>query len=404
VASRKSEIQALVDSAKEALQSAGRLGSPPPKEVEPLFSAEVKERLKTLREGLAALERNAPEMPSAMGVKDGTPADLAIHVRGDPQTLGSVVPRRFPKALAGGSQPLLDGSRSGRLELARWLVGRENPLTARVLVNRVWRWHFGRGLVATVDDFGTRGARPEHPELLDWLARRLIESGWSLKSLHRSILLSQTYAMGSEGDPRALERDPENKLLSRQSPRRLEAEAIRDALLFAGGILDFSMGGSLLQVKNRGYLFDHTSLDATRYEIRRRSLYLPVIRNHLYDVFQLFDSTDAAVLCGDRPTTTVPGQALFFLNGDLVLAAAEALCERLLREAGSGDGARLGRLYLLAYGRPARPSETRRDLDFLERTREALAAGEPDPRQRARRAWILLAQALLSANEFVYLR
>jgi hypothetical protein len=404
VASRKSEIQALVDSAKEALQSAGRLGSPPPKEVEPLFSSEVKERLKTLREGLAALERDAPEMPSAMGVKDGTPADLAIHVRGDPQTLGSVVPRRFPRALAGARQPPIDGSRSGRLELARWLVGRENPLTARVLVNRVWRWHFGRGLVATVDDFGTRGARPEHPELLDWLACRLVESGWSLKSLHRIVLLSQTYAMGSDGDPRALERDPDNVLLSRNRPRRLEAEAIRDAMLFAGGTLDFTMGGSLLQVKNRGYLFDHTSLDGTRYEVRRRSLYLPVIRNHLYDFFQIFDSTDAAVLCGDRPTTTVPSQALLFLNGDLALAAAEALAERLLREAGPGDGARLDQLYLRAYGRPARASETRRDLDFLERFRGALAGEEPDPRKRLLRAWALLAQAILSANEFVYLQ
>src|SRR5439155_6177717 len=187
---------------------------------------------------------------------------------------------------------------------------------------------------------GALGEPSSHPELLDWLAHRFVDSGWSIKAMHRLILLSNTYQMSSTHDAGAAERDPENRLLWRAPRRRLEAEALRDALLAVSGLLDRTPGGSLLHVKNRDYFFDHTSKDTTKYDSRRRSLYLPVVRNHLYDVFQLFDCTDATVLSGDRATTTVAPQALFLLNSDLVWQASESLAAKLLA-APSDDALRI---------------------------------------------------------------
>ncbi len=258
--------------------------------------------------------------------------------------------RRRPSAAA----------QSGRLELARWLIEADHPLTSRVMVNRIWRWHFGQGLVPTPDNFGALGKRPDNPPLLDWLARRFVEGGWSIKAMHRLIMLSSAYQMSSDANPRAAEVDPENRWLWRMNLRRLEAEAIRDALLAVGGTLDPIMGGSLLTVKNRAYFFDHTSRDATAYDSRRRSVYLPVVRNHLYDMFELFDGTDASVTNGDRATTTVAPQALFMMNGDLVVQAARDLAARLLARAAVDDNGRIALLYETGLGRLPSPAESER--------------------------------------------
>jgi hypothetical protein len=279
----------------------------------------------------------------------------------------------------------------------------DHPLTARVMVNRIWRWHFGRGIVPTPDNFGALGGRPTHPPLLDWLARRFVEHGWSVKAMHRIIMLSSTYRMASAFDPAAAEIDPENRLLWRFSPRRLEAEAIRDALLAVGGILDPTMGGSLLRVGNRAYFFDHTSRDGTSYDTRRRSLYLPIVRNHLYDGFDLFDYADAGVTNGDRATTTVAPQALFLMNGELAERSARALASDLLGVEGDDDPGRIRRLYLRAYGRPPRPAELARAGAFLDRFAAGLEPSEPAARERVARAWQALCQAILASNEFVYL-
>jgi Protein of unknown function (DUF1553)/Protein of unknown function (DUF1549)/Planctomycete cytochrome C len=361
------------------------------------------DELKRLREELARLKKEAPEAPSAMGVTEGTVTDVKIHIRGSHLNLGKLAPRHVPGVLSGPNDPKFDSKGSGRLQLAQWLVRSENPLTARVMVNRVWRWHFGRGLVGSTDNFGRLGERPSNPALLDWLAIRFVEGKWSLKSLHRLIMLSSTYQMSSTHDPHASEIDPDNRLLWRQSIRRLESEEIRDSLLAVSGLLDRTPGGSLLHVKNRAFLFDHTSIDKTRYDSLRRAVYLPVIRNHLYDVFQLFDSTDATVPSGNRATTTVAPQALFMMNSELVSKASESLASRLLSISGD-DAARVQALYLRAYAREPDTAETVRALRLVAKVEAALADKEADAGKRRLKAWGLLAQVVLAANEFVYVR
>jgi hypothetical protein len=254
--------------------------------------------------------------------------------------------------------------------------------------------------VPTTDNFGALGERPVNPPLLDWLARRIVAEGWSIKAMHRLIMLSSTYQMGAAYDPGAARVDPENRLRWRFSPRRLEAEPIRDALLAVSGTLDTAMGGSLLRVKNREYFFDHTSRDGTDYSTRRRSVYLPIVRNHMYDLFDLFDYSDSGVPNGSRATTTVAPQALFLMNSELVAEAARDLGDLLARCAGD-DAVRTHRLYIRAYGRPPRPVELARAGTFLDRYARQLEAEEPDARERGRRAWQALCQAILVSNEFV---
>ena len=353
-----------------------------------------------LRAEVAALEASAPELPSAMGVAEGTPTDLPVLRRGNPLAPGPVAPRRFPAALGGDRQPPLPRDRSGRLELAEWLTDPRHPLTARVAVNRVWRWHFGKGLVRSADNFGLTGDGPTHPELLDWLAAEFVDNGWSLKALHRRVMLSATYQRGAALDPTAAASDPDNRLLWRMSPRRLEVEAVRDALLAVGGLLDRTAGGpALTHVPNRGYLFDHTSKDKTSYASDRRSVYLPVVRNHPYDVFQLFDAPDPAVPTGDRVTTTVPTQALFFLNSDLAARAADALAGRVLGRADLDDPGRVRLLFALAYGRPPTAAEVARVTAGVAGLEAEFAADGG----RRRKAWAAACQAVLAGNEFIHL-
>jgi cytochrome c553 len=359
------------------------------KEIADLEKKGTEEAKKALKADLKKLQEAAPVMPSAMGASEGVIADAAIHVRGSHLTLGDTVPRRFPRVLAPDAAAL---SGSGRLAFARWLTSPGHPLTARVMVNRVWRWHFGRGLVPTVDNFGFQGQPPTHPELLDWLAVTFVRDGFSLKALHRRIMTSEVYQRSGGADLRALELDPENRLHWRRDVRRLEAEAIRDSMLAVSGTLDRTFGGSLLTVKNREFLFDHTSKDRSTYDVRRRSIYLPVIRNHLYDLFQLFDSTDATVLSGDRATSTVSPQALFLMNSDWVASLSAAMAARLIKAEPSRE-ARLSRLFREAYGRTPSEEESRRMLRFVE-----------DGRTPEAEAWQSLCQAILSSSEFIYVR
>jgi hypothetical protein len=272
------------------------------------------------------------------------------------------------------------------------------------MVNRIWRWHFGRGLVLTPDNFGTLGDRPVHHELLDWLARRFVEGGWSIKAMHRRILLSSTYRMSDRDDPDASRVDPEGRYQWRWRGRRLEAEEVRDALLAVSGTLDPTMGGSLLHVKNRDYFFDHTSKDGTRYDSRRRSVYLPVVRNNTYDIFQLFDFPDASVTSGDRSTTTVAPQALFLINSDQVIALTRTMAEGLIGGPDRDDTGRIRRLYETAFGRPPTDAETGRASAFLAKV-EAEAGDEGTKGEDRRlKAWQALCQVLVSSNEFFYVR
>ena len=369
-----------------------------PENREAQYPAGTREKLKKLRDTLAALQKEGPNLPAAMGVTEDKVVDVAVHLRGDPLTLGDIVQRRMPEVLAGPSLPLFTDQASGRQQLAEWLVDRRNPLTARVIVNRIWRWHFGRGLVTSTDNFGLLGETPSHPKLLDWLARRFIEDGWSIKALHRRILLSSTWQQASSVSHEAQRLDPENRLYSRAAIRRLEAEAVRDALLSVSGMLDETMGGTLLTLRNRAYFFDHTSIDKTTYDSPRRSIYLPMVRNNVYDVFQLLDFPDPAVSTGDRSETVVASQALLMLNSELVMNSAAQLAARLPDESHHDDD-RLRRLYLLAFGRPATQAERNADLRLLQKL-----TSDVDSRELRQKAWATLCHITLAANEFLYLR
>jgi len=345
-----------------------------------------------------------PPMGSAMSVTDGEIQDVRVHIRGSHLSLGESVSRLFPRILAGRDQTAIDSSASGRLQLAQWLTDVEDgagPLVARVIVNRIWQGHFGRGLVATPDNFGKLGEVPSHPKLLDWLAGSLVESGWSIKALHRLILLSSTYRMSTRYDSEAAHVDPQNLLYWRMNRRRLEAEAIRDALLFVGGQLDLQMGGSLLGLKNREYVTDANTFEhRVKYDNNRRAVYQPVIRNKLYDLFQVFDFPNPSLVNGRRSSTTVAPQALLLLNSPLAGQCAGGMAERLeVLDADDTERVRLG--YEIAFSRPPTDEELHGALEYLARYTEGLGSTQEDADRRLD-AWQSLCQALLICNDFFY--
>jgi len=344
--------------------------------------------LKRLRDALAAVEKARPAVPETMAVEDDKGQDLRVHLRGNHTTLGAVAPRRLPRVLAGEATLALDEKRSGRLEFARWLTRPDHPLTARVMANRVWAGHFGRGLVGTPDNFGRLGERPSHPELLDWLAGEFVRSGWSVKHLHRLVVTSATYRQATPAGERAKLIDPENRLLSHFSRRRLDAEEVRDGLLAVSGRLDRTMGGTLLQATPRQYVTSTANKNYEGYAVPRRSVYLPVIRSAVFDVLQTLDFPDPSVPLGQRTATTIPTQALLMLNSRLADQAAEALAKAVVATPGT-DADRVREAYHRVYGRPPTTAETERVLAFLK------AADGPQ-------AWRGLCRVLLASNEFVF--
>ncbi len=402
VAAKQTEIDALIQAANEDLKSRLAEDKKLPDHPESEYPDEQKSQLATLRSELTTLQAAVPEVPTAMSVVDEvTPVDLPVHLRGSHLTLGAKVPRGVPEVLVSTSNRVeIGGGASGRLELAQWLVAEEHPLTWRVMTNRIWNWHFGQGLVGSTDNFGKLGESPVNLPLLDWLAQNFASRGGSIKGLHREILTSATYRLGSHSSEANLQRDPENRHLWRAQLRRLDAESIRDSLLLVSGGLDRRMGGSLLHVGNREFLFDHTSKDETNYSSNRRALYLPVIRNHLYDQFALFDYSNASVVQSQRAETTVPSQALFMLNSDLVMEVSRSVVERLEHQA--VDFEERGRLlHLWVLGREPTAQEQRLMISLIDPSTQD---GSTEDAGAQRRAWQLYAQALLSSNEFLYLR
>lgn len=370
---------------------------------EEAYPDEVRKQLAALRQEIAALADQAPELPTAMAVQDATPESLRIHVRGSHLILGQKVPRGVPVILQ-QSEPLnISDGESGRLQLAQWLAHADNPLTARVAVNRVWRWHFGTGLVPSTDNFGKLGVAPTHPQLLDWLAQRFVAEGWSLKSLHRQIMLSETYQRSSlaSADNGAI--DPENQWYWRGNVQRLSAEALRDSLLQVSGQLDPTQGESMLSIDKWKLVFDHTSKDDTNYDTQRRSIYLPVIRNNLYDEFALFDFATADTTQGDRTTSTVAPQALFTLNSPLFLDAAENLAKRLHEQQPNDDRARIELLYQLTLSRSPQDHEVTRLLTTIDQLELALRE-QTDHNQAKLQAWAAACQCVLASNEFMYVQ
>jgi hypothetical protein len=399
------DVKELPDRAEESLRillydPKGPFALPPKPDL--YYAAETTAELTRQRAEIASLEKSFTPLPDAMGVTDGKVENLRVHLRGNHLTLGNEMSRRFPRIIAGESQSPLDDQQSGRLHLAEWLTQPENPLPARVMVNRIWRWHFGEALVRSTDNFGRLGDRPANPQLLDWLAARFVENGWSMKSLHRLIMLSATYQMSTAYNESAAAIDPENRLHWRMNRRRLEAEAIRDAILAASGQLDPTLGGSLLDTANRAYVKGYPNSVYDKYDFNRRSIYLPVLRSMLYDVFQAFDFADPSTPNGERATTTVAPQALFMMNSMLVGDQTRHLATSLLADGSLDDSARISAAYERTVGRSATAQETTRAFDFLRRYEAALELQKINSDERRIRSWQAFCRTILASNEFIF--
>ncbi len=373
-----------------------------PKDVESSYAADVREQLAARRAEKKTLDDSLPAFPQVMAVSEGEPQDVEIHIRGSHRSLGQKVPRQFLRLFAGEHQPPIDNQRSGRLELANWLASAKHPLTARVMVNRIWQGHFGEGLVRSPDNFGRLGERPTHPALLDWLTVRFLEEGWSIKTLHRMIMLSSTYQMSTAFDAQAMQQDPENRLLWRMNRRRLEAEAIRDSVLAVSGALELEMGGSMLPTANRKYVTSTANVDPVAYETNRRSVYMPIVRSALYDVFRAFDFADPSVLSGKRINTTVAPQALFMMNGKVVNDQMRAWSKHLLAEAELTDPQRIEKAYQRALSRAASEQEIKQSLAYIGQYASAVEAKGKPAEEGRQRAWESFCRVLIASNEFMY--
>jgi hypothetical protein len=389
-------------------------------------------QLSKVNNELLAIQKTAPVPIMVLSAEDGAkypevkadgkPRNLFVQLRGNYLTPGEESPPIFPRILAGEEQKPFSAvsgeqlkpepnqtrygrarNASGRLELANWIADPKHPLTARVMVNRIWQHHFGEGIVRSPDNFGKLGERPTHPELLDWLAQRFIENGWSIKKLHKQILLSATYQQSTHHSSFITHHsaDSDNKLLWRMNRVRLEAEPIRDSLFAVTGHLDLKMGGTLLNNGNFTYVNNENSTNTARYDNHRRSVYLPVVRNTVFDFFQVFDFAEPHVPNGKRAGTVIAPQALYLMNSPLVKSQALNSAGSLLQEAGD-DAQHVRFAYLRAYGRPATAEEVAQAIDYVGRYELALAATEKDAAKRRVKAWQSFCQVLFAGSEFVY--
>ena len=340
-----------------------------------------------------------PAYPVAYGVAEGTPANARLQQRGEPHRLGDEIPRRNLEVL--GGDLVAKGTGSGRLDLANWITRPTNPLTARVFVNRVWQWHFGQGIVATPSDFGSRGEPPTHPELLDWLAAKFIESGWSVKSLHRLIMNSTTYQLASIDNEANLAVDPGNRFHWRYSRRPLDAESIRDAILAVSGVLDrvIPQAHPFPPVDTWGFTI-HNPFHAV-YDSNHRSVYLMVQRNRRHPYLALFDAADPNQSVARRQPTTTPTQALFLMNSPFIHEQAKNFAKRIAAVSGD-DRAKTLWAFETAHGQIPEAAVVRDAVAFVTAYREKLAKGRNPKSDQDIAAWSALARVLLTSNEFLF--
>lgn len=336
-----------------------------------------------------------PGIEFVFGVSEGQAHDARLHRRGNRRTPGPIVPRRFPVVLTGPKSVEISLG-SGRLELASWLTRPEHPLTARVIVNRIWKQHFGRGLVSTADNFGRQGEAPSHPGLLDWLADRFVRDGWSLKTLHRHIMQSSTYALDSHGrSSDHIKADPENVYLWRFARRRLDAEEIRDSMLAVSGRLDRTQGGPHPFKPWHAVRYSLNRPFHDEFPTNRRSVYLMTQRLFRDSFLGLFDGPDTNSSTSDRNSASIPSQALYLMNSPFVKQQAEALARRLANEA-DDEQQQITRLYRLTLGRVPEDDERELSTTFLSLYRDAAGAKNDDDGLAA------LCRTMLTSNEFFF--
>jgi hypothetical protein len=358
------------------------------------------------REQLAALQRQrsvahrrgySGNVPAAYAVSEGSPHDVAVQVAGDPMQPGKVVPRGAIACLAPAPLPIPPDA-SGRLQLAEWITRPDHPLTARVIVNRLWQHHFGRGIVATASNFGTSGARPTHPELLDYLAGQLVAKGWRLKPIQRLMLTSRAWRLSSQIDERALARDPGNEQLARQHRRRLDAEALRDAWLAVSGRLDLQRPGPhpFPPLEQWGWSQHHPFKE--QYASNHRSVYLMTQRLQRHPFLALFDGPDANTSTDVRTSATVPTQALYLLNSPELAELAGAFAERLEADRPT-DPERLSWAWELCCARPATAAEVEHGRQYLAQAQARLG----DAPEARRLGWRSYCRTLLVSNAFLYI-
>jgi len=395
---KKSQNRPALDDLKKLESELARKKTDPaakPEEVDRLTKELA--RLKALPEVSSAemtrLENvlNSPHPDRLMTIRESkTPANAHIHVRGETQNLGAEIPRGVLTAVRLPGPKIVKGS--GRLELAQWLTQPGHPLTARVMVNRVWSHLFGAGLVRSPDNFGIRGESPSHPELLDYLAAKFVSDGWSVKKLVREIVRSRAYGMNAAADTAALKLDPENRLLWRQNRRRLEAESIRDSMLFLSGALDETMGGSTMTYQGRLFI-PESSRPLKVDPSLRRTLYVPVYRGALQlDILNVFNFAEPGMVTGRRASTQVPTQALFLMNSPFVMEQAEKIVQNI---GGASPDQIVRALYIHILCREPDFTEQKRARDFV-------FAQHAESSSETQAAWMQLCQALLAGNEFLF--
>ena len=342
-----------------------------------------------------------PPYQFVFSVREGNIADSRIHLRGNPETLGSLVPRHFLSTITPADETNIEHG-SGRLQLANWLIQENHPLTARVLVNRIWAQHFGRGIVESLDNFGRQGKRPTHPELLDWLAQTFIDDGWSLKKLHRRIMLTETYQLSSlDSDESQQTQDPDNVWLWRYSRQRLDAESIRDSILFISGQLNLTQPGAHPLDPWYKTRYNLNNPFHKEYDHNHRSVYLITQRIFRHSLLGLFDSPDTNSSTAGRNTTTVPAQALFLMNSDFINNQSQALAIRM-QKALQNEDRRINWLFQQLYSREVSPEELNEVKQFLQTYRKSpettnIATDLASPEYQA------LCRVLLTSNEFFFI-
>lgn len=357
---------------------------------------ELSKKLAELVQNKNALLAKAPKQETAYAVTEGNVGNAKLHLRGDPDKLGPEVPRRWLQVL-GGEQVPADGG-SGRVQLAKWLSDPANPLTARVMANRIWQHHFGKGLVPSSSDFGSRGIKPTHPELVDYLAHEFIASGWSMKAMHRTIMLSATYQRSSVGHNAALEKDPSNEFYWRFDRRRISAEELRDSLLMASGELDRTPGGSHPFPPANTWAFSQHNPFSAVYDNNQRSVYLMTLRNRRHPFLGLFDGADPNATTPQRQVTTVPTQALYFMNDPFFHTQANKLADKVMKE--QDDLSRCDAAFRSVLQRVPTESEHAMFTKFLGQY-EKLVPGT-NPTEPVQEAWRAIVRVILTSNEFLY--